>query len=441
LYVKQNQGSNKAFKESTLLLMAKNKQNISFVVKEDLCTGCGTCVSLCPTNAIEMVIDQRKGIYVPLLNKEKCTACGQCVKVCPGHEVDFKQLNQEIFGKQPDDILLGNYLNCYTGHATDYNIRYNASSGGLVTALLTFALEQKIIDGALVTRMKKDKPLEPEPFIARTREEIIEASRSKYCPVPANIALKEILQAKDGEKFAVVGLPCHLHGIRKAELVNKIFRERIVLHIGIFCGCNNTFKYTDFLIRSNGIKRESVTNLEYRGHGWPGFLSISLNDKSIKLISYEDYIKFHNWGFFTTRRCTLCCEISSELADISCGDAWIPEIKASDKTGVSLIITRTEFGKSVLNLMENNGKINTSGVSGKQTLQSAGNKRANLAARILLNKLIGKTVPNYNIKTKKPRLLAYPYYLLLYVNLNVSKYNSLRVLIKPLNRLSRLFMR
>ena len=35
--------------------------------------------------------------------------------------------------------------------------------------------------------MKKDNPLEPEPFIARTREEIIEASKSKYCPVPANI--------------------------------------------------------------------------------------------------------------------------------------------------------------------------------------------------------------------------------------------------------------
>jgi coenzyme F420 hydrogenase subunit beta len=47
-----------------------------------------------------------------------------------------------------------------------------------------FALEEGIIDGALVTRMKKDRPLEPEPFIARTREEIIEASKSKYCGVP-----------------------------------------------------------------------------------------------------------------------------------------------------------------------------------------------------------------------------------------------------------------
>jgi len=79
-----------------------------------------------------------------------------------------------------------------------------------VTALFIFALEKGLIDGALVTGMKKDKPLEPEPFIARTREKIISARGSKYCSVPANIALKEILKAKEEERFAVVGLPCHI---------------------------------------------------------------------------------------------------------------------------------------------------------------------------------------------------------------------------------------
>ena len=150
------------------------------------------------------------------------------MKVCPGHEVDFKGLNLEIFGKEPEDILIGNYLNCYVGHATDYDIRYNSASGGLVTALLIFALEEGLIDGALVTRMKKDKPLEPEPFIARTREEIIEARGSKYCPVPANVALREILEANEGERFAVVGLPCHIHGMRRAQRVDARLKERVV---------------------------------------------------------------------------------------------------------------------------------------------------------------------------------------------------------------------
>ncbi|MCK4735952.1 MAG: 4Fe-4S binding protein, partial [Methanophagales archaeon] len=73
-------------------------KSISQVLKDDLCTGCGTCVALCLEEAMVMVIDEKKGIYVPELNEDKCKNCGICYKVCPGHEVDFKALNLEIFG-------------------------------------------------------------------------------------------------------------------------------------------------------------------------------------------------------------------------------------------------------------------------------------------------------------------------------------------------------
>jgi coenzyme F420 hydrogenase subunit beta len=226
-------------------------ETIAQVVKDGLCTGCGTCVALCPNEAIKLTINEKKGIYVPELDEEKCNNCGMCYNVCPGHSVDFKQFNLEIFRKEPENVLIGNYLNCYIGHSKDYDIRYNCASGGLITQLLIFAMEEKIIDGALVTRMKKDNPLEPEPFIARTREEIIEASKSTYCPVPANVALKEILNSKQEERFAVVGLPCHIHGIRKAEQINKSLKEKIYLHIGIFCGHAPNFLGTEYLFKKN----------------------------------------------------------------------------------------------------------------------------------------------------------------------------------------------
>ena len=104
----------------------KNDKSIDSVIKDGLCTGCGTCVGICPQSAIEMVINKSKGIYIPQLDKERCNECGICFEVCPGHAVDFRQLNWEIFGKQPEDNLLGN-LNCYVGHATDYAIRYNST--------------------------------------------------------------------------------------------------------------------------------------------------------------------------------------------------------------------------------------------------------------------------------------------------------------------------
>jgi coenzyme F420-reducing hydrogenase beta subunit len=320
------------------------------VVKGDLCTGCGTCVSLCPNGAIELVIDDKKGIYVPQLNEEKCNNCGVCYEVCPGHSVDFKQLNPEIFGKEPDDILIGNYVNCYIGHANDYEIRYNSAAGGLVTQLLIFALEEGIIDGALVTRMKKSNPLEPESFIARTREEIIESSKSKYCPVPANIALNEILESKDGEKFAVVGLPCHIHGIRKAELINEKLKEKIVLHLGIFCSVNRDFLATEYLLQKFNIKKEDVAKLDYRGEGWMGgeleMLSKSVGvEKDVRLTGLvEDHLKplYHKASnvFCLPSMIGTECYPLTTLEAMTCG---VP-IVASKIGGISDVVKDGENG-------------------------------------------------------------------------------------------------
>lgn len=346
--------------------MSENKTIVQ-VVKDKLCTGCGICIAICIKEAIELTIDQKKGIYVPKINQEKCNHCGICYKVCPGHEVDFKQLNLEIFGKQPEHILIGNYLNCYIGHSINYDIRYNSASGGFMTQLLIFALEEGIIDGALVTRMKKTNPLEPEPFIATTKDEIIEASKSKYCPVPANIAIKHILKSKDGEKFAVVGLPCHINGIRKAEQLNKKLREKIVLHLGIFCNHAPNFWGTKLYIQKLGIKENEIINLDYRGEGWPGKMKISKISGLLLLL--PDYWSFIGSHFFYPFRCLMCSDGVCELADISFGDAWLPEL-SNDKIGTSILVSKSEIGEQILQTMKSKGRVELNDVSVKKVIQS-----------------------------------------------------------------------
>jgi coenzyme F420 hydrogenase subunit beta len=393
-------------------------ETIAQVVKDELCTGCGTCIALCPNEAIKLTINEKKGIYVPELNEEKCNSCGICLKVCPGYEVDFKELNLEIFGKEPEDALIGNYLSCYIGHATDYNIRYNSSSGGLVTQLLIFALEEGIIDGTLVTRMKKDKPLEPEVIVARTEEEIISAMGSKYCPVPANIGLKEIL--KEDGRFAVVGLPCHIHGIRKAERINKNLKEKIVLHLGLLCGHAPNFMGTEFFLKKLNIKKKDVKKIDYRGKGWPGNIAIILKDNSKIVISrvgsersrsininYETAFHLH----FFQKRCLVCCDGICELADISFGDTWrLPEFVSDEKIGKSLIISKTEIGESLLQNAMYKRKIELENIVRDKTIQSQEEMllfHKNLKSRILLFKIFGKHVPRYNTQLLKPKITDY----------------------------------
>ncbi|MHA1664917.1 MAG: Coenzyme F420 hydrogenase/dehydrogenase, beta subunit C-terminal domain [Candidatus Njordarchaeales archaeon] len=399
----------------------KSDGTISSVVEDNLCTGCGTCVALCPNEAIEMVIDEKKGIYVPELDERKCNNCGICFKVCPGHEVDFKALNLEIFGKDPDDILIGNYLNCYVGHATDYDIRYNSASGGLVTQLLTFALEEGMIDGVLVTRMKKDNPLEPEPFIARRKEEILEASRSKYCPVPANIALKGILEAKEGEKFAVVGLPCHIHGIRKAEQINKKLREKIVLHFGIMCSHTLDFMATEFLFsKSLGIEKSDVKKFNYRGNGWPGTLSIELEDGNKIYYPFPKFGRLHLLHFFAHKRCLVCGDQNCELADISFGDAWLPEFKNNDNIGTSVISIRTERGKKLLQHATLKKKVDLSEITRDKLVQSQKDVIRFKKKTINANRSIFKKNPTYNLELLKPEAADYLMAALFHVHMYLS---------------------
>lgn len=377
-----------------------SEKSVYSTIKDNLCTGCGTCVSLCPHDAIELEIDSKKGIYLPIIDLEVCNDCGICRRACPGGEVDFDALNIELFGKKPDDNLLGNYINCYTGYSTDDSIRHNSSSGGLVTALLIFALEEGIIDGALVTRMKKDQPLEPEPFIARTREEIIEASKSKYCPVPANIALEKILESADNERFAVVGLPCHIHGIRKAQNVDKRLKEKIILAFGLMCGHTPNFKATaSFLDKHWNIKKENVTKIDYRGNGWPGSFKCALNGKDLSIDSNRCW-KFLGSSFFTPNRCLICTDFAAELADISFGDAWLPELR-NDRKGCSMTISRTTNSEWILKLMADKGKIVLRNSSRIDVIKSQFiplyNKKFNIKSYYQIFGFSQKRLPSYNI--------------------------------------------
>ena len=48
-----------------------------FVVDEELCYGCGACIALCPTNALDLK-DR-----LAIVEQEKCTLCEHCIPSCP----------------------------------------------------------------------------------------------------------------------------------------------------------------------------------------------------------------------------------------------------------------------------------------------------------------------------------------------------------------------
>jgi coenzyme F420 hydrogenase subunit beta len=360
---------------------------------EMICTGCGTCAGICPRNAILMAV--KKAVYVPTLIEEKCNNCGLCAASCPQANVEQMQVDAAL-DTEDQRAILGTFSKTYLANAQDGAIRHAAASGGVVTALLIHALEKGIIDGALVTKMNKDRPLEPEPFIARTREEIIEAARSKYCPVPANVALREILDAPDGERFAVVGSPCHLRGIRKAEETIKKLSDKIVLRLGLFCSHNTTFAYTHYILKSLNLKEEEVAEIFYRGFGWPGKTKVVLKNGTEKVFDHAktDWGFLFNSCFFTPESCMFCGDVTAEMADISLGDPWVPEIQARERQGLNVLIARTAQAETLLEHSDLNKSVKLSPFTQGDVVRSQSLflhfKKINLAYRVGLASLFGR---------------------------------------------------
>ena len=59
------------------------------VVDEDLCSGCGTCVSICPYQAIELIkLDDGK--TRAKVNEALCMGCGACAAACPSSAMQQK---------------------------------------------------------------------------------------------------------------------------------------------------------------------------------------------------------------------------------------------------------------------------------------------------------------------------------------------------------------
>ncbi|MEM3546184.1 MAG: Coenzyme F420 hydrogenase/dehydrogenase, beta subunit C-terminal domain [Candidatus Bathyarchaeia archaeon] len=348
----------------------------------------------------------------------------------------------EIFGKEPDNKLLGNYIVSYIGYSTDNHIRYNSSSGGMVTQILTFILDKGIIDGAIVTRMSDHDPLEAEPFIARTKEDVIEASKSKYCPVPVNVVLKEVLKSRSNERFAIVGLPCHIQGVRKAEVVNKVLRERIILHLGLFCGHAPTFSATEFLLQKLNVKKEDVRRIHYRSEGWPGGLSVLLKNGTKVFIPFNSP---YYWGlifgqFFFTKRCSICADKLCELADLSFGDAWLPELMY-DKLGASFVIARSKRGERILREALREGVIKLEKISADKILQSQRTyiaKRRAKARTSILN-LFYRRIPCINHELPDPTQLDYLRAILFYPLNHIMSKKSSRKLLDIYVKFARLF--
>lgn len=342
------------------------RRTIEVIVTHKICSGCGTCAGLCPTDSILMTSDVGKGIFVPKVGKA-CNDCGLCLRVC--HRAERLEPFQPGSSTDGNTSLIGSYIGSYSGYSTDMDRRKAGSSGGLVTEILLRALESGLITGAVVTRMDEENPLKPITFIARTKEEILQCAGSKYCPAPVNMILREVLESGNDDRLAFVGLPCHMEGLSKAISIRKDIDNKIVLKLGLFCNHVPSFWGTKAFISELELDEDQISGLSYRGNGHPGKTLAGMKNGMVRGMSFPKAWKTMGSSLFYPTGCLICNDALCEGSDISFGDAWLPEFY-DDTMGTSLIILRSIKGGKILDYLMKSGTIIMAPISIERVIRS-----------------------------------------------------------------------
>jgi len=304
---------------------------------------------------------------------------GQCYQYCPRTFTDMEAVSQKVLGVPFSEDEFGIVREIFLARSTDAEIHEKGQDGGTVTALLSVALAEGIIDGAVETKMDDNKI--PHGFIARNREELLECTGVSYEPSPVLEALNSLPQ-ESAEKLGIVGLPCHVASVSKMKTYppkNRMNIDNVKLVIGLFCGWELSGRFRQFLEENFDLPQ--VVKFDIPHHPAHTFDVYTKSDK--KSVELEDI------GQYISEACSYCWDMTAEFADISVGSG-----RARFK-GWSTAVVRTKAGAELMDIARKKGALETQPIP----IESIDNlKRASLnKKKKALSSIIAKTSDKKNL--------------------------------------------
>ncbi len=335
-----------------------------FPKEDETCILCGLCTRICDEcvgvsaiNFVERGVDRK--IEGPLEEplgvnlSDVCIGCGACAYVCPTGTIKledvyakirgifpYAEVEERTFGRhRTDDEILGIYKNRYAVRSTHEDVLGKAQDGGAVTALLGYALDEGMLDCAVIT--VADSDWKPSTKVARSSAELKEGAGTKYTHYPSGIGLVEAATA-GCDRIGFVGTPCQIGGIRKvitSDQPYSIAKAKIQLLMGLFC--METFKQELMTyLQEKVIPLEDIRKLDIKGKEF----RVYDQEGNLHVVPFADVEGYGNTG------CFACTDYTAELADISVGSV-------GSEPGWSTVLTRTDKGEELLKGAQAKGYI------------------------------------------------------------------------------------
>lgn len=312
------------------------------VVKGRLCSGCGVCAGLAPAQV--QMREMAPGYNRPLQNAPVPQAVEELIaNACPGAVVAPWPAGPNV------DPYWGPWRQVLTGYAMDERVRYEGSSGGVLSALLIHALNSGMVDRVVHIHPDPSSPTRNLLVSSRTPDEVLAGAGSRYV---ASSPLADIgAQLEEGGRFAFVGKPCDVSALRMLARLDSRVSAIAPLALSFFCGGMPSHAGVERILDTMGVEQNEVATFRYRGQGWPGTAAATTRSGEVVEMSYAE-----SWGAHLSKevqfRCKICPDAVGGGADLACADAWYGDAAGypsfDEADGRSLIIARTSVGEELL---------------------------------------------------------------------------------------------
>lgn len=363
------------------------------------------------------------GIYVPVLGaREKDKSLSKyCPQLMP--ELNEDVLSDLFLKNNPKhDYRLGKFVDIHAIHVAEGDYRRLGSSGGMGSWLACELLGLGLIDGVIhsrpISRSSKESPFFSYG-ISRSIDELRAAAHSHYHVVHMSEVLHQVKEAPG--RYLFVGVPCMVKAVRRLQLADSVFKERIPITMALICGHLKSVHWALSLGWGKGINPDCMRGINFRvkSDNIPArsyyFSVTQLQEGSIQIFNAADVVGgLYNLGAMMPKACEFCDDVVGETADITIGDAWLPRY-AFDWRGKNMVISRNEELSNLIRQAAVAGRLSVERLKVSEAVdaQSGGfrQRREGLAHRLAKAQAAGewwpvkRNLPDMNLPGKLRRLI------------------------------------
>jgi coenzyme F420-reducing hydrogenase beta subunit len=217
----------------------------------------------------------------------------------------------------------------------------------------------------------------------------------------------------------MVGVPCYVKAIRRLAAADAVIGERVKVTLALVCGHLKSARFADSFAWQAGIEPGTLEAVDFRRklpdrpanrygvelHGRDS------TDAPREVVSPTDAFFGSNWGhgFFKYEACDYCDDVLGETADLTVGDAWLPEY-VEDSAGTNVVVVRTPELASIVEAGIADGRLALEPLSPDAVAasQDAGlrHRRQGLSYRLALKDRAGQWRPRKRVPAREDHLSA-----------------------------------